>query len=130
MERFEKLIVWQRARELVVIAYKITKKYPTEEKFGLVSQMRRSAVSVASNIAEGSRRHGERDRIHFHSIADASLEELKCQTILSEDLEFITVEDKDKILQKANEVGRMLMGLNKTLLIDRDKRLLAVGQKL
>lgn len=131
MERFEKLSVWQKARELVVALYKITSKYPAEERFGLVPQIRRAAISVVANIAEGCRRQGQRDRVHFHTIADASLEELKCHAILSADLGFISLKEKDEIIEKANEAARMLMGLNKTILaIKNNNELLAVGRKL
>lgn len=130
MERFEKLSVWQKARELTVYLYKLTSKYPAEERFGLVPQIRRAAISVVANIAEGCRRQGQRDRVHFHTIADASLEELKCHAILSADLGFISSEDKNKTLERANEVARMLMGLNKTILAVKNNELSAVGRKL
>ena len=70
---FEKLEVWKEARELVVWIYSITKEYPSEEKFGLVTQLRRAAVSVVSNLAEGSSRKSAKDQAHFSQIAYSSL---------------------------------------------------------
>ena len=86
---FEKLEVWKEARELVVWIYSITKEYPSEEKFGLVTQLRRAAVSVVSNLAEGSSRKSAKDQAHFSQIAYSSLLEILTQLILSGDLHFI-----------------------------------------
>ena len=89
---FEKLEVWKEARELVVWIYSITKEYPSEEKFGLVTQLRRAAVSVVSNLAEGSSRKSAKDQAHFSQIAYSSLLEILTQLILSGDLHFIPEE--------------------------------------
>lgn len=89
---FEKLEVWKEARELVVWIYCITKEYPSEEKFGLVTQLRRAAVSVVSNLAEGSSRKSAKDQAHFSQIAYSSLLEILTQLILSGDLHFIPEE--------------------------------------
>ena len=86
---FEKLEVFKEARELVVWIYSITKEYPSEEKFGLVTQLRRAAVSVVSNLAEGSSRKSAKDQAHFSQIAYSSLLEILTQLILSGDLHFI-----------------------------------------
>ena len=74
---FQDLVVWQKAHQLVLLAYKITKDYPAEERFGLTSQIRRSAVSIAANIAEGFIKKGKKDKLNFYNIAQGSLEELK-----------------------------------------------------
>lgn len=87
---FETLDCWQQARKLAVWIYKATKKFPTDERFGMVSQMRRAAVSVASNIAEGSSRKTPRDQSHFSVIAYSSTIELLNDLILSDDLGFIS----------------------------------------
>jgi len=115
MEKFRELRVYQRAHALVLKTYKISKEFPSEEKFNLVSQMRRAAVSVAANIAEGSKRKSIADRKNFHRIADASLEELKYYYILSHDLGYINEEDMNALLNHAREIGRMLLALNKKL---------------
>ncbi len=86
---FEKLDCWQQARKLAVWTYKITKAYPDEEKFGLVSQMRRAVVSIASNIAEGTSRKTKKDQANFSTIAYSSTIELLDDLIISNDLYFI-----------------------------------------
>lgn len=96
---FEKLNVWQKSRKLAVIIYKATKFFPNEERFGLTSQMRRCAVSISSNIAEGTGRHTAKDKARFTEIAYGSVLELLNQSILSNDLEFLS-EEEYKILEK------------------------------
>jgi four helix bundle protein len=98
---FEKLECWQRARELAVWVYTITQKFPGEEKFGMVSQMRRSAISIASNLAEGSSRRTQKDKNHFSTIAYSSTMELLNDIIIARDLQFIPetlyLEGREKI---------------------------------
>jgi four helix bundle protein len=103
---FEDLEVWQRSHQLVLAIYKETKNYPSEERFGLVSQMRRAAVSIPCNIAEGFRRKGLKTTIYFYNVAHASLDELRYQLILSRDLGYIT-DDKSYISQ-VEIVSKML----------------------
>jgi four helix bundle protein len=86
---FEKLDVWQDAKELTVIVYRITTDFPENEKFGLTNQMRRAAVSVSSNIAEGASRTSGKDQAHFYQIAYSSLMELLNQFIISVELGYI-----------------------------------------
>lgn len=86
---FEKLEVWLEARKLVQWVYKVTNQLPSDEKFGLVSQMRRSSISVVSNLAEGSARNSSRDKANFYQFAYSSLIELLNQLIICNDLEFI-----------------------------------------
>lgn len=100
---FEKLIVWQDARLLTKEIYLVTSQFPAEERFGLVTQMRRSSISVNSNIAEGSSRKTEKDQAHFYTTAYSSLVELLNQVILSYDLEFIK-EQKYLELRKSIEL--------------------------
>lgn len=100
---FEKLNVWQNARMLTKELYITTSVFPSEEKYGLVSQMRRAVISVSSNIAEGSSRKTEKDQAHFYTIAYSSLVELLNQLILSFDLEFLQ-EDKYVDLRKRVEL--------------------------
>jgi four helix bundle protein len=87
---FEDLEVWQKSRELTLSIYQLTKKFPAEELYGLVSQMRRASISVSSNIAEGFARRQAKDKERFYVIASASLSELLSQLIVSEDLGYIT----------------------------------------
>ena len=107
--KFQQLTVWQEAHQLVLQVYRVTKSYPADEKFGLVSQMRRAAVSAPANIAEGFKRRGQRDKIHFYNIAQASLEELKYYFILSADLRY--VENADDLMAQAESVSRLLYRL-------------------
>ena len=105
---FQDLKVWQRGHELVLIIYQLTKNFPREEKFGLTSQIRRAAVSVACNIVEGFRRKSVKDSLHFYNIADGSLEELKYQLILSRDLKLITNDEFNRVFALSSEVSKML----------------------
>jgi len=106
---FRDLLVWQRAHELVLEVYKVTQHYPTEERFGLISQMRRAAVSVPANISEGFAKKGRKDKMNFYNIAQGSLEELKYYLMLSQDLGYL--QTIDTIFQKSEEVGRLLSRL-------------------
>ena len=111
---FKDLIVWQKSHNLVLEIYKITKNFPPEEKFGLVSDMRRAARSVPTNIVEGFGRHGYKDAMNFFNRSDASLEELKYQTLLSLDLTFINDMEYKKFMESEEEVGRLLDGWQKS----------------
>jgi four helix bundle protein len=108
---FEKLEVWQDARALVKAIYKISAALPTHEKYGLFSQMQRAAVSIASNIAEGSSRNSEKDQERFYEIAFGSLTELYCQLILCSDLEYINEGNfnttKDLIQKTSNKLNAL-----------------------
>jgi len=112
-KRFEDLEVWRKAHELVLKIYEITSSYPPEEKFGLVSQMRRAAVSIPANIAEGFKKRGLRDKANFYNIAQGSLEELRYYMILSKDLKYY--KDVDEINGSIEITGKMLHGLIKSL---------------
>ncbi len=113
---FEKLTVWQRARKLSVVIYKTTREFPKEELFGLTSQMRRCAVSISSNIAEGTGRHSAKDKARFTEIAYGSALELLNQMILSNDLEFISNETYNEVRSEIDEITAMLDSLYKSQL--------------
>jgi four helix bundle protein len=113
IERFEQLEVWQAAHKLVLEVYRSTQRYPVEEKYGLVSQMRRAAVSIPANNAEGFKRPGRADKIHFYNIAQASLEELRYYFILCRDLAYGTKDEG--MAEQAEKVSKMLYGLIRTL---------------
>lgn len=110
---FNDLAVWKKAHELVLEVYKITDKYPKHEIFGLSSQSRRCAVSVASNIVEGFKRKNKLDSLHFYNIAEGSLEELKYQLLLAKDLKYIKQEQYKELITLAEETGRLLFGWKK-----------------
>lgn len=109
LEDFRQLNVWKKAHKLVLDIYKLTAKLPSEEKFGLTSQMRRAAVSVPANIAEGFKKRGKPDKARFYNIAQGSLEELRYYLILSKDLQLIT--NNTELWDMTEEIGRMLTGL-------------------
>ncbi len=112
-KKSEDLEVWKKAHGLVLEVYSITSHFPSGEKFGLVSQMRRAAVSIPANIAEGFTKRTLRDKSNFYNVAQASLEELRYYLILSKDLKYL--EDNQRLINKVEEVGRMLYGLIKSL---------------
>jgi len=107
--RFEDLSVWQKAHQLVLQVYRITGSFPAEERFGLSSQMRRAAVSVPANLAEGFKKRGVKDKLNFYNIAQGSLEELRYYLILSKDLGYLS--DNHEMVEAADEIARMLHGL-------------------
>lgn len=113
---FEKLIAWQKARELASEIYKITKLFPKDELFGITSQMRRCSVSVASNLAEGSGRNSMKDKARFTEIAYGSALELLNQLILSFDFEYIEEQKYIEIREKITEVTVLINGLYKSQL--------------
>lgn len=104
------LVVWQKAHELIIEIYKITKNFPKDELYALVQQIRRASVSIAANIAEGFHRKTKNDRVHFYTMALTSLEEVKYYVILSKDLEYIDTELARELYSLCNEVGRLLRG--------------------
>jgi len=115
MHNFKELKVWQNARKLVKEIYVATKDFPSEEKFGLISQMRRSAVSIPSNIAEGSGRNTNKDFSHFLNISLGSAYELQTLLFLSQDLEFINEERVNDLNTSLEEIQKMIYGLIKTI---------------
>jgi four helix bundle protein len=113
IERFEELDVWKTAHGLVLNVYRMTRTFPADERFGLVSQMRRAAVSVPANIAEGFKRRGQADKAHFCNMAEASLEELRYYFILCRDLGYRL--EHAALATEAERISRMLFGLVKSI---------------
>ena len=112
---YRDLVVWQKGMELAKRICRVTQSFPTEEKFGLVSQMRRSAVSVPSNIAEGQARHTTKEFIQFVSHAEGSVAELDTQLRLGVDLGYCPNGDAAEITALIEEIQRMLNGLRRNL---------------
>jgi len=112
---YEKLEVWQKAMDMVDGIYDLTAKFPSDEKYGLTSQLRRSAVSVPSNIAEGASRDSTKDFLRFLSITLGSLAEVETQLRISTRQGFATEIDLQRIADKTQEIGRMTRGLQKSL---------------
>ena len=111
---FRDLFVWQAAHELTLDIYRITKTFPKEENYALIPQIRRAAVSVASNIVEGFHRKSLGESIRFYRYSEASLEEVKYQLLVAKDLEYISEKDYNNIIELADEVGKMLNGWMKS----------------
>lgn len=110
---FKDLIVWQKVHQLVLKIYKTTKSFPKEETYGITSQMRRSAISVATNIAEGFKKRGKKDKVRFFNIAEGSLEETKYYLLLAHDLEYA---DTSNFEELTDVVGKLLTSYSKSVL--------------
>lgn len=113
---FEKLKVWEESIELVQKIYKFTDAFPSEEKFGLISQLRRASVSVASNLAEGTSRMTSKDKAHFSTLAYSSIMEVLNQLIISKKLNFLEHQDYLNLRTDIYKITNMLNALRKTQL--------------
>jgi len=107
----EKLVTWQEAYKLTLFVYSMTKEFPEEERYGLISQMRRSAYSVPMNIAEGNAKRTAKDKRRFLDIAKGSLEELHCQCRLSRDLRYIGAHHFQDIDKRIHRLSFLLFKL-------------------
>src|SRR5437588_13111860 len=114
MSDFKKLNVWQKAYELTLLLYRATACFPRSELYGLTSQMRRCCVSIGSNIAEGCGRSGDTEKARFLRIARGSTSELEYQVLVALDLGYVKPEIGNDLLQRVQEVGRMLSSLTET----------------
>ena len=115
MQDYRKLKVWQQSHQLVLRIYKSSRDFPTEEKFGLTSQMRRAAASIPANLAEGSMRSSDADFLRFVHIAMGSAAELDYHLLLARDLEFIAPGDYQSLEAELSSVRRMLAALSQKL---------------
>ncbi len=111
MQRFTELKVWQRSHELVLAIYRATAKFPTAERFGLTSQIRRAALSVPTNIAEGSKRKSNAEYARFLNVAEASLAETEYLLMVGRDLGYLPTTLTGAMIQEADETARMLNAL-------------------
>ena len=114
IKHFTDLDTWKMAHRVVLNTYKITKGFPEEEKFCLVSQMRRAAISVTSNIAEGFGRSSSKEKRHFYSISKGSLMELESQLFVAQDLGYVKNEYVDDVKDEIVQTAKLLSGLSKT----------------
>lgn len=108
---FRDLKVWQQAMGLVEDVYRVTARFPADERFGLIAQIRRAAVSIPSNIGEGRRRKRQRVYLHFLDIALGSQGEVEVQLEIALRLRFLTQQDYERLATRTAEIGRMLNGL-------------------
>ena len=112
---YRDLVVWQQAMDVAVETYRLTSSFPKEEMFGLTSQMRRAAVSIASNIAEGKGRKSKNEFSHFLGIALGSKSELETQLILSERVNLLKATDTEQIKKSLDDIGKMLTALRRKI---------------
>ncbi len=111
-QTFHELTVWQRAHDMVLDVYELTSEFPKQEIYSLTSQLRRSAVSVPANIAEGYKKSGRQDKVRFFNIAQGSLEETRYYLLLARDLRYANT---DAIQRRVDEVGRLLYSYAKAI---------------
>ncbi len=116
---YKNLKIWEKGMALVKLIYQLTKKFPKEEIYGLTSQIRRSGISIPSNIAEGSQRGSDKDFANFILIAKGSLAELETQIILAEDFNYIQNNELEEALNKTDELDKMLLAFHKKLTAPR-----------
>jgi len=115
VKSYRDLVAWQKSMALVSGIYEATKFFPKEEQFGLTAQLRRAAVSIPSNIAEGSSRRATKEFIRFINIANGSLAETETQLQLANDLGFLEEDSLNLLLEKTDEISRILQGLYNSL---------------
>ena len=122
MPLFRDLVVWQKAHELVLDVYALTAGFPSDERFGLRSQMQRAAVSVPANIAEGQKRGTDRGFAQFLAIAEGSLAELQYYFVLAQDLSYASPAQAQAVTAKSNDVERLLRALRASVLLRASRR--------
>ena len=115
LRSYRDLEVWKKSIDWVEAIYRASRNWPRDERFGLISQARRAAVSVPANIAEGAERTGTREFLQFLSVAKGSLAETETHLILAGRLGFLPMMEQEPLLAQAAEIGRMLSGLTKSL---------------
>ncbi len=115
MFNFEKLEVWQKSIDFADFVYRVTKTFPDDERFGLTNQMRRAAVSISSNIVEGTSRHSREDYSRFLEIATGSIFEVVSQSFIAQRQNYISEKDRQTLYSAAEEQSRMLSGLRRSL---------------
>lgn len=115
-QTFQNILAWQKSYDFVLDVYKYTKSFPTSEKYGLVSQFQRAAVSIIANIAEGYKKMGKADKLRFMNISQGSLEECRCYVILSRDLGYIDNEVYNTLFAKIEEASKLLNAYCKAII--------------
>ena len=115
IKSFTDLYSWQEAHKLVLIIYKICKSFPSDEKFGLVDQMKRCAVSISSNIAEGFSRRSKKEKLQFYFTSKGSLTELQNQLLVAKDIKYLDKKDFDETAAQTVVVHKLLNGLIRSL---------------
>jgi four helix bundle protein len=114
-QNYRDLVAWQKAMDLVVAVYQVSASFPREEVYGLTSQLRKAAVSVPSNIAEGQGRGSKKEFAHFLRVAHGSLREVETQTLIAARLAYLPATSSDEVLNLASSAGRLITGLINSL---------------
>jgi four helix bundle protein len=112
---YKNLIVWQKAIEFVTVIYKTTKLFPSDEKFNLITQINRAVISVPVNIAEGYGRESSKNYLQFLRISRGSILELETLLLISKNLNYLPIEDYEKLMENLNEISKLLQGLIKSI---------------
>lgn len=112
---YKNLAFWRKAHEFVLLVYKLTNSFPNDEKFGLTSQLRRAAVSIAANIAEGYRRIGDKDKIKFFNYSQTSIDECSYYLLLAKDLQFSDSKILNQSEEKLGDVSKLLNAYVRTI---------------
>ncbi|MBL7685108.1 MAG: four helix bundle protein [Deltaproteobacteria bacterium] len=115
IKSYRDLLVWKRSMELVSLIYSLAQKFPSQEQYGLTSQIRRSAISIPSNIAEGQGRQSTKEFRQFLINARGSLCELETQILIASSLNYLNPEEVKKLLDLSSEIGKMINGLTSSL---------------
>jgi four helix bundle protein len=111
MRTHEKLDVWKKAIDFVVEVYRVTEQFPGDERFGLISQLRRAAVSIPANLAEGAARSFAKETLHFISNAQGSASEVSTEMLIANRLGYLSDDEHAKLAQDCDEISRMMTGL-------------------
>ena len=114
-KHYKDLLIWQRSMSLAKLVYQLTRGFPSDERYGLIAQLRRAAVSVPSNIAEGQARKGTNEFLQFLSVATGSLAELETQLLLSVELAYCKQTEVDPLLRELDELQKMIVALRRKL---------------
>ena len=112
MRPHEKLDVWKKSVEFTVEVYKVTDRFPKDERFGLTSQIRRASVSIAAHIAEGAGRKSDREFLNFLSISQGSASEVETELLIASKLDYLSEENYQVLMRGLDEIGRMITGLS------------------
>jgi four helix bundle protein len=115
MQRFTELQIWRRSHQLAVDVYRLTTTFPRAERFGLVAQVRRAAVLIVANIAEGAKRQSNRDDARFLNIAEGSLAETEALLLLSRDLEMVATPAVTTLIAESEEISRMVYAMRRSV---------------
>ncbi len=122
LQSYRDLIAWQKAMDLVEEVHRVTRNWPSDERYELTSQVRRAAVSVPANIAEGQGRSGSKELLHHLSIANGSLHEAETHLLIAKRLAYLDGQTCDGFLRQTAEVGRLLYGLCRSITAQANRR--------